>query len=84
MSERRKQDWRPGQRPEFTEQAARLHLRRELRALDWRPQAIEAILSAIEGMDGVWSYGTVKAVQDLAAIYEEMVGREGGPPDRRW
>ena len=79
-----KQDWRPGQKPELTDLGARVQLRKRLRAMDWTPGRIDQMLGAVGRLDGFWSYGTVRAVMDLAALYEELVAEYGEPPDRRW
>jgi hypothetical protein len=65
-------------------QAERL-VRAELRALDWRPETISTTIMALEdGMDGVFTYGTVRMVKDLAEIFKDLEKKYGEAPDRRW
>lgn len=80
----RKQDWSPREIPPLTEADARKYLKKRLRELDWRPAAVDAILGALESLDGFWSYGTNRVIVDLDAIYQDMVAEHGEPPDRKW
>ena len=80
----RKQDWSPHDLPPLSEADARKYLKKRLRELDWRPGAVDDILSALESLDGFWSYGTNRVIVDLDTIYRDMVAEHGEPPDRKW
>lgn len=80
----RKQDWSPREIPPFSEADARKYIKKRLRELDWRPAAVDAILAAVESVDGFWSYGTNRVILDLNEIYREMFADHGEPPDRKW
>src|SRR3990172_3499152 len=65
--------------PPLSEADARKYLKKRLREFDWRPGAVDAILSALESLDGFWSYGTNRVIVDLDAIYQDMVAEHGEP-----
>lgn len=68
-----------------TERKMRVALKRFLLATGWTRDAVEKILGCVErGLDGMWSYGTVRAIKDLAEFYKGVQARLGEPPDRRW
>ena len=68
---------------ELTEKKAEQIIRRELRDQDWTRDGIETIVRALEGIDGLWSYGTYRALKDLVQIYEWLEAEYGEPPDER-
>ena len=68
---------------ELTEKKAEQIIRRELRDQDWTRDGIETIVRALEGIDGLWSYGTYRALKDLVQIYEGLEAEYGEPPDER-
>lgn len=60
-------------------------LRAELRGYEWTPLAIESIVDfAADGLFGLRSMQTKKAIEDLLWVHGEIMAREGDPPDVRW
>jgi len=66
----------------LSERKAAQLIRMGLLDQDWFPPAVETIVRAVSGIDGLWSYGTYRALKDLMQIYEELHAEYGDPPDR--
>jgi len=66
----------------LSERKAEQLIRMGLREQEWTPSAVETIVQAVDGIDGLWSYGTYRALKDLMQIYEELKEEYGEPPDR--
>lgn len=58
--------------PELTEIQAERYIRRRLQEKKWSSDDIEQIMNMLNSLDGVWSYGTTRVIQDLEQIYAEM------------
>lgn len=69
---------------ELTDKQAERYIRRELKAEDWTPDAVDAAIEALKILDGVWSYGTARMIKDLERILSDLVHDHGEPPDINW
>ena len=58
--------------PELTEAQAERHVRRRLKEKGWSRDDVEKIVNMVSFLDGFWSYGTTRTIQDLEQIYAEM------------
>lgn len=67
----------------LTESKVRGLIKRGLRDRDWSADFAETVVDSIEQIDALWSYGSVKAVKDVAEIYSELEAEHGEPPDVR-